>query len=115
MEDYLASKYALKKGSVKEPDAYLGAEVNKWKTDGVDNLTKVRWAMSSDLNVKRAVTEVERELEEIGERLPTKVSSPMSQGYQPDIDTTPELYAKRANYFQGLIGNVALDLRTWSY
>ena len=49
--DYLASKYALKKGSVKEPDAYLGAEVNAWKTDGVDNLTKVRWSMSSDLNV----------------------------------------------------------------
>jgi hypothetical protein len=102
--DYLASKYTLKKGSVKEPDAYLGAEVKKWTIDGADNPTKVRWAMSSDLYVKRAVTEVERELEEIGERLSTKVSTPMSQGYRPEIDTTPELDAKRANYFQGLIG-----------
>ncbi|KAI2511614.1 Reverse transcriptase (RNA-dependent DNA polymerase) [Fragilaria crotonensis] len=28
----------------------------------------------------------------------------MSQGYRPEVDTTPELDAKRANYFQGLIG-----------
>jgi hypothetical protein len=63
--DYLASRYTLKKGSVKEPDAYLGAEVKKWTIEGADNPTKVRWAMSSDLYVKRAVTEVERELEEI--------------------------------------------------
>jgi hypothetical protein len=82
----------------------LGAEVKKWTIDGAENPTKVRWAMSSDLYVKRAVTEVERELEEIGERLSTKVSTPMSQGYRPEIDTTPELDAKRANYFQGLIG-----------
>ena len=33
-----------------------------------------------------------------------KVSTPMSQGYRPEIDTTPELDAKRANYFQSLIG-----------
>ncbi|KAI2493498.1 Reverse transcriptase (RNA-dependent DNA polymerase) [Fragilaria crotonensis] len=92
------------KGSVKEPDSYLGAEVKKWTIDGADNPSKVRWAMSSDLYVKRAVTEVERELDEIGERLSTKVSTPMSQGYRPEIDTTPELDAKRANYFQGLIG-----------
>ncbi len=58
----------------------------------------------SDLYVKRAVTEVEHELEEIGKRLRTKVSTPMSHGYRPEIDTTPELDAKRAIYFQGLIG-----------
>jgi hypothetical protein len=32
------------------------------------------------------------------------VSTAMSQGYRPEIDTTPELDAKRANYYQGLIG-----------
>jgi len=102
--DYLASRYTLKKGSVKEPDAYLGAEVKKWAIEDAENPGKIRWAMSSDLYVKRAVTEVERELEEIGERLSTKVSTPMSQGYRPEIDMTPELDAKRANYYQGLIG-----------
>jgi hypothetical protein len=46
--------------------------------------------MLSDLYVKPAVTEVECELEEIGERLSTKVLTPMSHGYRPEIDTTPE-------------------------
>ncbi len=32
------------------------------------------------------------------------MSTPMSQGYRPEIDTTPELDAKHANYYQGLIG-----------
>jgi hypothetical protein len=52
------------------------------------------------------VTEVEHELEEIGKRLSTKVLIPMSQGYQPEVDTTstPELDAMRAYYFQGLMG-----------
>ena len=39
---YLASNYTLKKGSVKEPDAYLGAEVKKWTIDGAENPSKVR-------------------------------------------------------------------------
>jgi hypothetical protein len=52
---------------VKEPDAYLGAEVKKWMIEGVDNWTNVCWAMLSDLYVKRAVTEVERELDKIGD------------------------------------------------
>ncbi len=84
----------------------MGAEVKKWTIDGAENPSKVRWAMSSDLYVKRAVTEVERKLEEIGERLSTKVLTPMSQGYRPEIDTTPELDAKRTNYYQGLIGGM---------
>ena len=103
--DYLASKYTLKKGSVKKkPDAYLGVEVKKWTIDGADNPTNERWAMLSDLYVKRAATKVERELEEIGEHLKAEVQIPMSQGYLPESDTIPELDAKRANYFQGLIG-----------
>ena len=102
--DYLASKYTLKEGSVKEPEDYLGAEIRKWTIDGSDDPTKVRWAMSSDLYVKRAVTEVERELSEIDMQLVTTVSTPMSQGYRAELEVTPELDAKRANYYQGLIG-----------
>ena len=100
--DYLASKYTLKEGSVKEPDAYLGSEIRKWTIDDSDEPTKTRWAMSSNLYVKRAVTEVERELSEVDQRLITKVTTPMSQGYRPEIDVTLELDAKRANYCQGL-------------
>ena len=46
--DYLASKYTLRKGSVKEPDAYLGAEVKMWTIDGATNPSKVGWSMLSN-------------------------------------------------------------------
>jgi hypothetical protein len=60
--------------------------------------------MSSDMYVKRAIADVERELAQVDERLPTKVTTPLSSGYRPELDTSPELDAKLANYFQGLIG-----------
>jgi hypothetical protein len=97
--DYLNSKYTMKKGSVKPPDEYLGAEIRKYDTG-----TKEVWAMSSDLYVKRAIADVETELSYLGQGLRTKVTTPMSSKYRPELDETPELDAKRANYFQGLIG-----------
>jgi hypothetical protein len=49
----------------------LGAEVKKWTIDGAENPSKVRWAILSGLYLTRAVTEVERKLEEIGKRVNT--------------------------------------------
>ena len=60
--------------------------------------------MSSDTYVKRAVGDVECELELIGEKLVTKAVTPMTAGYRPELDVSKELDARRANYFQGLIG-----------
>jgi hypothetical protein len=102
--DALSEKYTLKAGSVKEPDSYLGAEIKQWKIEGSDEPEKVRWGMSSDTYVKRAIADVERELEQIGKYLPKRVTTPLAQGYRPEIDATGELDDKRANYFQGLIG-----------
>lgn len=72
--------------------------------NGVNGDNKPRWAMSSDLYVKRALADVERELNEINQTLKNKVSTPISDGYRPEIDATPELDARCANYYQGLIG-----------
>ena len=102
--DYLSQKYTLKSGSVGEPTAYLGAEVKKWMIEGAEDPLKPRWALSSDLYVKRAVANVERELTDVGERLSTKVKTPLTPGYRPEMDTSPELDSNRANYYQGLIG-----------
>ena len=60
--------------------------------------------MSSDLYVKRAVTEVGRELEKIDCCLPTRVTTPLSRGYRPELDVSAELDVKRENYYQVLIG-----------
>ena len=102
--DVLSEKYTLKAGSVKAPDAYLGTKSKQWKIADSDDPHTVRWDISSDTYVKRAIADVERELEQVGKMLPTRIVTPLSSGYRPEIDTTGELHDKRANYFQGLIG-----------
>jgi hypothetical protein len=101
--DSLSHTFTLKEGTVKEPDLYLGADVKKWYIEGSDEPSKVRWAMSSTNYTKKAIEEVKRELQEGGLNLPTKVTTPLSSGYRPEIDATAELDDERQNYFQGLI------------
>jgi hypothetical protein len=60
--------------------------------------------MSAKTYIKRAVTEVKRSLLEVNQRLKTKVVTPMSNDYRPELDTTPELDDVCVTYFQGLIG-----------
>ena len=100
----LGERVTLKEGSVKEPDLYLGADVKKYYIEGSDDPEKPRWAMSSTSYVKRAIADVETELVKIDKRLPTKVNTPLSSGYRPELDSTPELNAERQNYYQGLVG-----------
>jgi hypothetical protein len=100
----LRSTYKLKETSVGEPKEYLGAEVSKHYLPDSEEPAKVRWAMSSDKYVKRALGDVQIELDRIGKVLPTRVSTPMVPGYRPEIDGTPELASRQASYYQGLIG-----------
>lgn len=100
----LQESFVLKPESIKEPDAYLGAEVRKYFLEGDESPEKVRWAMSSDKYVSRAVTEVEHELGLVGKMLQKRVETPLSSGYRPEMDLSPELDARRLNYYQGLIG-----------
>ena len=102
--DYLASRYTLKPGSMKEPDTYLGAQVCKFYIDGAPDPEKPRWAMSSEKYVKQAVSDVEQELSHVDRCLPTRVATPLSQGYRPELDQSRELDAKRGQYYQSLIG-----------
>jgi hypothetical protein len=97
--DHLNSRYTMKEGSVKPPDEYLGAQIRRYNIDG-----KEVWSMSSDLYVKRAIVDVETELGYLGQTLRNKASTPLSNKYRAELDTTPELDPKQANYFQGLIG-----------
>jgi hypothetical protein len=102
--DFLESKYTLKNGTVAEPTTYLGAEVKKWRIEGSDDPTKIRWAMSSETYIKSAIADVETELAKIDKQLPSKASTPLKPGYRPELDQSPELDARRITYYQGLIG-----------
>jgi hypothetical protein len=75
--DYLGGVYTLKAGSLKEPDVYLGADVKKFAV----GLDKSAWGLSPDTYCKNAVKEVERKLEEVGQKLAVRVSTPMRSGY----------------------------------
>ena len=101
----LEKRYTIKPESIKDPDEYLGSEIRHYTipdTDDPEN--KPRWAMSSDKYVKRAISEIETELSKVGQKLRTRVSTPLATGYRPEIDSSPELDPRRANYYQGLIG-----------
>lgn len=102
--DRIGEVYKLKNGSVKEPDLYLGSDVKKWFIQGSEDPAKVRWALSSEGYTKKAVEEVKRELKAADLKLPTKVTTPISTGYRPELDSTLELDSARQNYYQGLIG-----------
>ena len=102
--DYLSKKYKLKEGSVKEPDIYLGAEIRKFYVKRSNQPDKVRWQISSDLYVKKAIEDLQTELALAGKALATKAATPISVGYRPETDTTNLLGDKQASYYQGLIG-----------
>lgn len=98
--NYLSTVYTLKKGSVKEPDLYLGADVKKFPT----SIGRSAWGISPDSYIKSAVREVEKKLEAVGQKLGTRCATPMTSGYRPEMDGTPELSPDQANYYQSLIG-----------
>jgi hypothetical protein len=104
--DYLASQYTLKPGRVKEPDTYLGAQVSKFYIDCAPDPEKPRWAMLSEAHVKQAVSDVELELSSVDQCLPTRLTTPLSQGYRPELEQSQELDLKRGQYYQSLIGEL---------
>lgn len=100
----LSTKYKLKDGSIKKPDIYLGADIKEWQIGDADDNGKIRWAMSSETYVKRAVRDIEAELAASDRQLPTKVTTPLSSAYRPELDTSAELDGEAQTYYQGLIG-----------
>jgi hypothetical protein len=60
--------------------------------------------VSSEKYVKQAVVNVKTELARINQCLPTHVTTPLSQGYRPELDQPKELDSQRGQYYQSLIG-----------
>jgi hypothetical protein len=82
----LEAKYVLKAGSVSEPMMYLGAKVSKYRLEHSGNPDKVQWSLSAEDYVNRAVKDVETELEKVGKVLLTKVTTPTTADYHPELD-----------------------------
>ena len=93
----IAKRFKLKNGLVEEPSLYLGADIEKHYHN--HEPTKVRWAMSSTKYTTEAVADVESKLKAEGLMLPTKVTTLLSSGYRPKIDSSRELSAEEQNYY----------------
>jgi hypothetical protein len=103
--EQLGEHYTLKPGSVRPPAEYLGSDIKKFVIPPVNGEeTEPCWSMSADTYVKRAVADVVRTLDEVGQRLKTRVTTPMDSGYRTELDATPELDERKANYFRRFIG-----------
>jgi len=86
MMDALWKLYQLKDVSVGLPTWYLGAKVKQWHFP--NDAQKVRWGLSSEQYVNDAVRNVECELVKIDQWLISRNSTPMSSGYQPELDVS---------------------------
>jgi hypothetical protein len=98
----LGRLYELKPESVREPDLYLGANIEKVQLpDG-----RSEWAMTSRTYVKNAVKIVENLLAEDGDetRMRFAAKNPFPSGYRPELDVSAELHGEMMSQFLQLIG-----------
>jgi len=95
--------FQMKPGSIGDVDVYLGNKLRLTKLEnGVD-----AWGLSSSKYVKEAIATVERYLaadETLSKQIKAKIRSPWPSGYEAELDTSEELQAKEATFYQHLIG-----------
>ena len=87
--------------SVAPPNIYLGGKVKKMR---LPNMVEA-WTFSSSQYVKEAVSNVEIFLQDLdGSMLSMKINAPLSNGYRPELDSSPQLDGADGAYYQSLIG-----------
>jgi hypothetical protein len=100
--DAIGEYYKVKPNSDKEPEIYLGANVEKVQIlDG-----REVWATSPCNYVKNAIKIVESLLEEDGEGyvLKNKVKNPFPMNYRPELDVSDKLGSELSSHYLQLIG-----------
>ena len=96
----IGQHFVLKQESIAKPTQYLGGKLREVTLEnGVS-----AWAFGSSQYVQSAVSNVEEYLRSKGEKLVAKAPTPLSNGYRPEIDMSPELGDADASYFHSLIG-----------
>jgi hypothetical protein len=99
--EQLSKLFQLKDG-YGPPTRYLGATIKRWRLIGDE--TPRHWGHSSEEYVKQAIANVETALQANQRTLCGRYSTPMSSNYRPELDYTPFLDDKVANYYMELIG-----------
>jgi hypothetical protein len=97
----LSKLFRLKDGFA-PPTRYLGATIQRWRLPGDEEA--VHWGHSSEEYVKQVLANVEDELLKTGNRLNGRFSTPLSNDYRPELDSSPFLEDAGVNYYMELIG-----------
>ena len=85
----------MKPGSVGPPKLYLGAKVSKIQLpNGVE-----AYAVITSQYVQKSVKNIERHLTSKGMCLNRGGTAPLSPGYRPDLDASPDLDLHDASYY----------------
>ena len=98
----ISDVFEMKESSVKEPDIYLGADIERVQLpDG-----RTEWAASPRTYVKNSIKIVEDLLTDdgLGVKLKTSARNPFPSGYRPEMDVTNELNDKMASRYLQLMG-----------
>ena len=95
----ISESLRFKKDKIEPPEFYLGARLEKKELNG-----KRMWTMTSKDYIKAAVDNIEKHLEKRNRKLPSKAVTPMSSGYVPETDGSPELGPELITAFQESIG-----------
>jgi hypothetical protein len=96
----IGQHFVLCKESIGMPSNYLGGKLQEVTLEnGV-----VAWAFGSCQYVQLAVKNVEEHFQAKEEKLPYKAPTPLSSGYCPEIDNSPELNDNNATYYHSLMG-----------
>jgi hypothetical protein len=98
----IGQAYRLKENSVSEPRTYLGAEIKPFRDPNHPQIEM--WSMSADKYLKEALRNLEYDLENAELHLPTKVTTPLSHKYRPEMDVSPLLDDAYTRWYQQLIG-----------
>jgi hypothetical protein len=96
----IGQHFVLQDESIGPPSQYLGGKLREVT---LENGAKA-WAFGSCQYVQSAVRNVEDHLAKAGEKLPYKATTPLSSGYRPEIDVSPELGETDASHFHSLVG-----------
>ena len=100
LRDKIGKYFTLKEAPIETPSKYLGGKLCMVE---LVNCQKA-WAFGSGQYVREAVQNVVTYLKKRGDVLVAKAPTPMSCGYRPEIDVTPELDQEDSAYYQSLIG-----------
>jgi hypothetical protein len=96
----IGQHFVLHKDLIGKPSNYLGGNLQEVTPEN----SAMVWAFGSCQYVQLAVKNVEEHFQAKEEKLPYKAPTPLSSGYRPEIDNSPELNNNNATYYHSLIG-----------